>query len=491
MSNVMPYDPEFYARLGQSSASSAAVIVPLLKTWVSATSVLDVGCGDGSWLAIYSQMGAETVRGVEIGRPGDHLQISPDHVVHHDLTGPLDLGRRFDLVQCLEVAEHLPAESAETLIDSLCRHADVILFSAAIPHQGGVGHVNERWPDEWATLFATRGYICFDCLRPLVWADDRVAWWYAQNLLLFVRSGVDIHKLPPPISVGPHLRLVHPTRYLAISSSPDLHQIRSHPTKAEKPFDVAVVIPTVLRPTLNLAVTSIFAQRFSGSIQILIGVDVRRGDPTLLTRLAAAAPAHITITILDLGYSTAARHGGHYAASTGGALRTILSYAAHSQWVAYLDDDNWWGPDHLLSLRQAVDGHHWAYSLRWYADAQTSRPLCVDRWESMGPDAGVFRDRFGGFVDPSCLLIDKIACEPVLRLWATALSQDTTGMSSDRPVFAWLRQHGHGVGTQRATAYYTLGPGDSLHAQRLSWIAQTREDLFPQSVDPQNVVGNR
>jgi hypothetical protein len=102
--------------------------------------------------------------------------------------------------------------------------------------------------------------------------------------------------------------------------------------------------------------------------------------------------------------------------------------------VAYLDDDNWWAPDHLGSLVGAIAGHDWAYALRWYADEQTGRGVGVDRWESVGPDAGVYAKRFGGFVDPSCLLIDAVACEPALRLWCHPLPGDATAMTTDRTV---------------------------------------------------------
>lgn len=150
-------------------------------------------------------------------------------------------------------------------------------------------------------------------------------------------------------------------------------------------------------------------------------------------------------------------------------MRTILSYAARSRLVAYLDDDNWWAADHLSTLTRAVAGHDWAFSLRWYVDADTDTPLCVDRWESVGQSAGVFEKKYGGFVDPSCLLIDKVACESALRLWCHPLPGDTTGMSADRTVFAYLRGK-RGIGTERATAYYRMGASDANHSARLRWM---------------------
>jgi hypothetical protein len=247
-------------------------------------------------------------------------------------------------------------------------------------------------------------------------------------------------------------------------------------TPAVRPYDAAVVIPTVGRETLDRAVRSVYAQDFPGTVQILVGVDVW-AEPrprSALEALAAEAPPNRVVTVFDPGYSTSARHGGVHPARDGGALRTILSYAAHSRLVAYLDD-NWWAPDHLASLVRAIAGHDWAFSLRWYADPTTGAPLCVDTWESVGPDAGVYAGRFGGFVDPSCLLIDKTACEPALRLWCLPLPSDARGMSSDRQVFAYLREQKRGAGSGRASTYYTLNAADVNHSKRLQRIAQARD----------------
>jgi len=233
-------------------------------------------------------------------------------------------------------------------------------------------------------------------------------------------------------------------------------------------------MPTILRATLERAVASVFRQAFKGSIQILVGVDGAAGDRRLLDRIGAARPSNCVVTVVDLGYSTSARHGGLHPAGDGGAARTILSYAANSRYVAYLDDDNWWHPDHLASLRAAVQGFDWAFSLRWFVDKATSRPLCIDEWESVGPAAGTLRERWGGFVDPNCLMIDKLACEPALRLWSRPVSEDMKdrawGISADRNVCSHLVGH-HSVGwTRRATTFYVLDPGSPIFPERSARI---------------------
>ena len=175
-------------------------------------------------------------------------------------------------------------------------------------------------------------------------------------------------------------------------------------------FDVAVVIPTILRPSLVRAVESVLAQDLDGTVQILIGVDASAGDRSLLDDVAAGAPDRFAVTVVDPGYSTSVRHGGLHAARDCGALRATLSYLANSPRIAYLDDDNWWAPDHLSSLLEALGGFDWAYSKRWFVRADNRDPIAVDEWESTGPDCGIFTRRFGGFVDPNCLMIDAVRC---------------------------------------------------------------------------------
>lgn len=247
----------------------------------------------------------------------------------------------------------------------------------------------------------------------------------------------------------------------------------------QTPFDAAVVIPTVIRPSLCRAVGSVFRQRFAGRIQVLIGVDRPIGDRSILDEIRRECPAHCVVSVFDPGYSTSLRNGGLYPGGCGGALRTILSYAANSRAVAYLDDDNWFGEDHIRTLRGALVDHDYAFSLRWYVDRESGQPLCIDEWESVGPDVGVFRQRFGGFVDPNCLMLDKVKCEPALRWWCFPLPGDPRAMSEDRMVFDYLRKHHRGSATGRATSYYVIHPEDGMHPRRLQWVREKTGAAVP------------
>ncbi|MFH1985910.1 MAG: class I SAM-dependent methyltransferase [Pseudomonadota bacterium] len=168
---------------------SAERIVGVLREYVIPVSALDVGCGTGSFLAALEGSGVTDLQGIE-GPWIDPamLCIAADRVGTWDLEKPFDLGRRYDLVVSMEVAEHLAPDRADGFVADLVRHGDVVLFSAAVPFQGGAGHVNERWPSCWAEKFAGHGFVPVDLFRPRLWEDTTVLWWLRQNLLLYVHS---------------------------------------------------------------------------------------------------------------------------------------------------------------------------------------------------------------------------------------------------------------------------------------------------------------
>ena len=209
------YGPEYYDRTAGFAERSAAVVVPMVVDLVRPRSVVDVGCGSGAWAAAFEALAGVEAWGVDGGdvRP-EQLRIARERFLRRDLREPFDLQRRFDLAVSLEVAEHLPAHAAEAFVSSLARHASVVLFSAAIPYQGGEHHVNEQWPAYWAERFAAHGLRPVDALRMRLWRDDRVAWWYAQNMLLYVHDDVLAERPDLSPEPGAPPALVHPVRYV-------------------------------------------------------------------------------------------------------------------------------------------------------------------------------------------------------------------------------------------------------------------------------------
>ena len=196
----------------------ARIMLPPLLRMIQPSSVLDVGCGLGAWLTVAGEQGIGEVLGMDgpwIDRSLLHIDSAAFR--HVDLAAPFSAGRRFDLCISLEVAEHLPPTSADGFVASLVSHADVVLFSAAIPGQGGNGHINEQFQDFWAHRFARHDYVAFDLVRRQVWLDPDVFWWLQQNTILYVRR-TRIPGFPALTSATvaePHmLPLVHPSLYI-------------------------------------------------------------------------------------------------------------------------------------------------------------------------------------------------------------------------------------------------------------------------------------
>jgi SAM-dependent methyltransferase len=217
------YTTSFYEEIRKGSLKSAEVVVPLVLKLVPVRSVVDVGCGDGTWLSVFRKLGVNDAIGIDGDYvSGQHLQIPQDRFQAFDLSKPFTVGRTFDLAISLEVAEHLPADSAAGFVESLARLAPAILFSAAIPFQGGNHHVNEQWPDKWAALLKMHSYVPIDFIRKQVWQNEAVEFWYAQNTLLFVRDDLletnaglkaEFERTNPG-----QLCLVHPRQYLHLQT---------------------------------------------------------------------------------------------------------------------------------------------------------------------------------------------------------------------------------------------------------------------------------
>lgn len=215
------YSKSFYTKHLDRSRLSATEIVPFIVELIQPQSVIDVGCGLGTWLAVFKECGVEDILGVDGNWVNkEWLQIPADYFLPFDLNRPLSLERQFDLVVSLEVAEHLPKDCAATFVDSLVRLGPVILFFAAIPFQGGVNHINEQWPEYWVKLFQAKGYLVIDCIRKKIWKNDKVKYEHAQNMLLFARHDYLADNLllqqEHNKTAMEQLSVVHPSKYLSV-----------------------------------------------------------------------------------------------------------------------------------------------------------------------------------------------------------------------------------------------------------------------------------
>ncbi len=209
------YRDEFFRHRHERTVYAAETILGvLLPALPPVASAVDIGCGVGTWLAVLRERGTAQVRGLDGHWVNTaNLVIPRECFSYHDLRQDLPFGRRFDLAISLEVAEHLPAGRAAGFVSWLTELADVVLFSAATPRQGGKNHFNEQWQDYWAALFAERDYVAVDSIRAQIWNDRKIATWYRQNVLVYVRRGRLAACSFPASAAGP-LSIVHPEVFL-------------------------------------------------------------------------------------------------------------------------------------------------------------------------------------------------------------------------------------------------------------------------------------
>jgi SAM-dependent methyltransferase len=194
--------------------NSPQIIVPYLLEKFRPLSVVDVGCGIGTFLSVFQRLGVNDFLGID-GKWVDRqkLMIGAEHFLEADLEKPILLERTFDMAICLEVAEHLAASSAESIVDSLAGLSKKIVFSAATCQQGGQNHLNEQEFSYWKRKFEAKGYRVIDCFRPYFWNMEKVQWWYKQNMFLIVHESIDVSPFRFTEHFSENNLLIHPELY--------------------------------------------------------------------------------------------------------------------------------------------------------------------------------------------------------------------------------------------------------------------------------------
>lgn len=222
VSGSQAYTAEFYEHLDQTTRYAACLMLGHLENWVGPFgSVVDFGCGTGTWISVASQQGVQETLGIEGRWLDPKLAVVPeDQLLLTDLEDRVELPRRYDLAISLEVAEHLSAGRGASFVGDICAASDLVMFSAAVPGQGGTRHVNERPQSYWCSMFSAFSYTCFDVMRPVIWDDAQIPFWYRQNTLLFAKRQTDeemrLRGMVCKLSTGWPLDIVHPELLLTV-----------------------------------------------------------------------------------------------------------------------------------------------------------------------------------------------------------------------------------------------------------------------------------
>jgi len=216
--------------VAKHNIQSPAEIAPFVYDLIKPQSVIDVGCGLGSFLKAFKQMGVKKVMGIDGKWCNKELlfeNITANEFLEKDLEKPINIGKKFDLAISTEVAEHLTVERANSFVDDLTNLSDIVLFSAAIPNQGGDHHYNEQWIDYWESKFSRYNFVMYDVLRPQFWNNDQIFWWYRQNMVLFIKQDKNVQGLDS-LSSGNMKRVVHPQLYSTVMDYKDRNAIKRY-----------------------------------------------------------------------------------------------------------------------------------------------------------------------------------------------------------------------------------------------------------------------
>ena len=194
---------------------SPGAMVPVLIELFKPNSVVDFGCGIGTFLRAFKEQGIEDVLGIDgpwVSREKLKKNISETSFRECDLGAPVDTNKKFDLAISFEVGEHIHPDFAETFVKNIVQSSDTVIFGAAIPYQGGQNHLNEQWPSYWAELFAKHGYKQYDLIRPAIWSDERIQVWYRQNVFVYMRNA-PAHVTDKSGKFAPNFEAIHPDMY--------------------------------------------------------------------------------------------------------------------------------------------------------------------------------------------------------------------------------------------------------------------------------------
>ncbi len=185
------------------------IIVPEVIKLLNPNSVVDIGCGLGTFLNVFKRLGVSDILGIDGAWVNKNLlykYINPNEFLEWNLEKEIKLDKKYDLVLSIEVAEHISAESSDIFIQNLVNSGKMILFSAAIPNQGGQNHINEQWLTYWEDKFSNHNLVIHDIFRPIFWNNPELKWWYKQNLVLIAPKNFKLNSIKESI---PMRNIIH------------------------------------------------------------------------------------------------------------------------------------------------------------------------------------------------------------------------------------------------------------------------------------------
>ncbi len=153
------------------------------------TTVVEFGCGPGHLSKELAKLGVQITAVDGYSKPKFEdlsVEFSPLNLNDSAAIANYFVDKHFDLAISLEVAEHLQPEASATLIEWLTKVAPVVIFAAAVPGQGGHGHINLRPRENWHKEFTQYNFVAADRIREKLRPYSNVAVWYRHNIVDYV-----------------------------------------------------------------------------------------------------------------------------------------------------------------------------------------------------------------------------------------------------------------------------------------------------------------
>lgn len=187
--DIPNYSHKYFDKHKMAARKSARHVVPFVMSVIRPISIADIGCGSGQWTKEFISNGVKRAYAFDaFASPCWGVADNSVDFQKIDLEDCVADFPDVELVCWLEVAEHLSKSSCNRILSYIVERTDAILFSCAVPGQGGTGHISERRLSDWVSDFKEFGFCCQDILRPRFWNDENISWWYRQNAVIFAKE---------------------------------------------------------------------------------------------------------------------------------------------------------------------------------------------------------------------------------------------------------------------------------------------------------------
>lgn len=186
------YSRDFHKSIENDEYPQAVRLASYIKNYMRPSKFIDFGCSTGLYLReMQIQIPELESVGYEFSKDAVDMALCKN-VIEFDLTKKLDIDKKENtLGLCLEVLEHIDDSNWLPVLKNLSSLCDTIIFSAAVPGQGGTGHINCRNKIDWIYRFHTLGWIVdLDKTKHIleVMTNGYHMGWFSFNAMVLVNG---------------------------------------------------------------------------------------------------------------------------------------------------------------------------------------------------------------------------------------------------------------------------------------------------------------